>query len=326
MTRHTAQVTVAVAACDRPECLARCVAAILAGDVLPAQLIVVDQSRDARIGDALTSLQTGPVQVDYVRQPRLGLAASRNAAVAQARCQVIAFTDDDCVPAPDWVAVSERLLQLPGPLAALSGRVLALGPADPSTFAVSLRESAVGREYRGRAVPWEVGTGGNFVARRHWIQSVGGFDERLGAGSPGKAAEDADLIYRLLRCGATLRYEPDAVVYHERQSQAKRLSSRATYGFGIGAFCGLWLSRGDGYPGFLLALWTWRQCRGVLSGAARRDWFLVRQRILGLMGGARGVCCGMVLAVTRTPRRPDAGPLHEPPSGPAAAPGRGSGV
>jgi len=293
---HTAQLTVAVAAYERPESLTRCLAAILEGTVLPAQLVIVDQSRDERVGRVVAALERGPVQVDYVRQPRLGLAASRNAAVARARLPVIAFTDDDCVPAPDWVAVGERLLDLRDPFAALSGRVLALGPPSPHTFAVSLREGLVRRDHQARAIPWDVGTGGNFVAKREWLQAVGGFDERLGAGAPGKAAEDADLIYRLLRKGATLRYEPDAVVFHERQTPGQRLSSRGTYGFGIGAFCALWVARGDGYPGYLLTRWAWRQGRGMLSGMARGDWFLVRQRVRGLLGGMQGLWWGLAHA------------------------------
>lgn len=309
-----AQVTVAIATRDRPERLARCVAAILAGDVLPAQLVVVDQGGDDRVGHVLASLHPGPVRFDHVRQRPLGLAASRNMAIAWARCPIIAFTDDDCVPAPDWVAVGERLSDLSDPHAALSGRVLALGPEAPQTFAVSLREGTTRRDYRSRAVPWEVGTGGNFIAKRRWLHAVGGFDERLGAGAPGKAAEDADLIYRLLRSGATLRYEPDAVVYHERQGRAQRLSSRSSYGYGIGAFCALWLARGEPYAGYLLALWTWRQGRGLLGGLARRDWFFVRQRILGLFGSARGICRGFALALTRGPRTPNPARLEGPPS------------
>jgi len=316
-----AQVTVAIATRDRPEGLARCVAAILAGEVHPAQLVVVDQGRDDRVEHALAAFPPGAVLLDHVRQRPLGLAASRNLAVERASCPTIAFTDDDCVPAPDWVAVGERLSDLPDPHAALSGRVLALGPERPHTFAVSLREGTTRRDYQGRAVPWEVGTGGNLVAKRKWLHSVGGFDERLGAGSPGKAAEDADLIYRLLQGGAVIRYEPDAVVYHERQELRQRLSSRSSYGYGIGTFCALRLARGESYSGYLLALWIWRQGRGLLGSLGQRDWLMARQRVLGLSGSARGVCHGLAVAVRPGQRPPHAAAhLEGPPSGSTASP------
>ena len=292
----TVSVTAAIAACDRPAGLLRCVRAILQGPTLPAELVVVDQSRSDEIGRLLAAEDVGPVRLAYLRQPRRGLAASRNAAVVRATCPVIAFTDDDCVPAPDWIAVASRLETLPEPIAALSGRVLALEPPSPDSFAVSLRESTTARNYRGRHPPWQAGTGGNFAARRDWLTRVAGFDERLGAGSPGRAAEDADLIYRLLRAGATVRYEPDALVYHARQSRGQRLTSRFSYAYGLGTFCGLWLSRGDMYPGLLLGVWTLRQGRSLATSLLRGDWFLARQRMLSLRGSVGGLGHGLAEA------------------------------
>ena len=61
------------------------------------------------------------------------------------------------------------------------------------------------------------GSGGNFAVRRDVWSGLGGFDERLGAGSTGQAAEDMDFIYRMLAAGETILYEPRAVIYHERQ-------------------------------------------------------------------------------------------------------------
>jgi GT2 family glycosyltransferase len=293
---RVADVTAAVASFEHPEGLMRCVKSLLGSNVLPSQLVVVDQSRDDRVARILASIPSGVVPLAYIRQSRRGLSASRNTALREATSPVVAFTDDDCVPAGNWIEVSECLLTLDEPIAALSGRVLPLGADLPGTFAVSLRESTKRREFTGRAVPWEAGTGGNFIGKRDWLTRVGGFDERLGAGTPGKAAEDAELIYRLLRAGATVRYEPDAIVYHERQSRAQRISSRASYGFGIGSFCGLWLGRGDLYMVPLFATWAGRQCRSLARAARQGDWFGVKQRALGLRGGAGGLCHGLAIS------------------------------
>jgi GT2 family glycosyltransferase len=293
---RVADVTAAVASFERPEGVMRCVNSILAGNVLPSQLVIVDQSRDDRIGRILAATRSGLVSLAYIHQSPRGLSASRNAALRQATSPVVAFTDDDCVPADNWIAVAEGLLTLAEPIAALCGRVLPLGEDLPGTFAVSLRENTDRREFSGRAVPWDVGTGGNFIAKRDWLIRVGGFDERLGAGTPGKAAEDAELIYRLLRAGATLRYEPDAIVHHARQSRAQRISSRANYGFGIGSFCGLRLGRGDLYMVPLFATWAGRQCRSLARAVRQGDWFGVKQRALGLRGGAGGLCHGLALS------------------------------
>src|SRR3954449_1140629 len=114
--RTVARMTVAVAACDRPGPVARCLDAIVRGATLPAQLIVVDQSRDGAVEAEVRAIVIPGVEVQYVRQQRLGLSASRNAALAAATQPVIAFTDDDCVPDPGWGAAGRRA---PAPTAGL---------------------------------------------------------------------------------------------------------------------------------------------------------------------------------------------------------------
>jgi GT2 family glycosyltransferase len=294
--RPVAPITVAVAACDRPEPLARCLEAIARGATLPAQLVVVDQSRDGAVEAEVRALVVPGVSVEYIRQPRLGLSASRNAALGAATQPSIAFTDDDCVPDRGWLAAVAAALEPAEPPAAVAGRVLPLGEPSAGTYVVSPRGDDHAIDHRAGAVPWAVGTGGNFAASRAWLDRVGRFDERLGAGSPGRAAEDADLIHRLLRAGGVVRYEPAAVVYHARQTEAQRLRSRWTYGFGIAAACALWARRGDLGAMRLLATWMAKQVVLLGGALARRDGFLARQRMLSLRGGVRGLFYGLRLA------------------------------
>ncbi|MFL6198014.1 MAG: glycosyltransferase family 2 protein [Thermoanaerobaculia bacterium] len=176
---------------------------------------------------------------------------------------------------------------------AVTGPVLPLGPEAPGLYAVSSRTSASPADFTGRALPWLVGTGGNFAARREWLLRAGGFDERLGAGSPGGAGEDMDLLYRLLRAGARIHYEPRAVVFHERQPRERRLASRSAYGRGIGACCGLWLRERDLHA--LAVLGGWLRMRGAMAAGAvrRRQWGGVREELLVLGGTARGLVYGL---------------------------------
>ena len=353
---RTAALTVAVATLDRPQGLARCLEALAAGTVLPAEVIVVDQGREAA-----PAVERG-LPVRWLRQERRGLAASRNLALAEARQPVLAVTDDDCVPDAGWVAALEGAFRSPHPPApspgppstpspgegetcselpeegkgggslsreagegrggglqggwgrpspgegvlggpgegtgvrapdAVTGPVLPLGPETPGLYAVSSRISSSPADFAGRALPWLVGTGGNFAARRDWLLRVGGFDERLGAGSPGGSGEDMDLLYRLLRAGARIRYEPRAVVFHERQPRDRRLASRSAYGRGIGACCGLWLRGRD--PHALAVLGGWLRMRGSMAAGAlrRRQWGGVREELLVLGGTARGLVYGL---------------------------------
>jgi hypothetical protein len=209
--------------------------------------------------------------VRYLEQPRRGLSASRNLALGSAVGAVLAVTDDDCAPDPTWLdAVAEALERPPRP-GAVTGPILPLGDPEPGTFAVSLRESELAVDHAGRIAPWEVGSGGNFVAPVEILRGCGGWDERLGAGSPGRAAEDADLIHRLLRAGELIRYEPAAVVRHEWQTRERRLASRWSYGYGIGAMCGIWLARRDSSALRFVPRYARLHVRPLLGALRRRD-------------------------------------------------------
>jgi GT2 family glycosyltransferase len=81
--------------------------------------------------------------------------------------------------------------------------------------------------------------------RRAVFERLGGFDEALGPGTSGRAAEDVDLLYRSMLKGCTVVYEPDAIVYHERKSRRARLGGRFGYGYGMGTFLDLHARRGD---------------------------------------------------------------------------------
>ena len=117
--------------------------------------------------------------------------------------------------------------------------------------------------------------------------------ERLGAGSPGSAGEDMDLLYRLLRAGARIRYEPEALVFHERQPRERRLASRSAYGRGVGACCGLWLRGRDLHAIPVLGGWL-RMRAGMAAGAVRRrQWESLREEMLVLGGTARGLIYGL---------------------------------
>lgn len=290
---NIANLTAAIATVNRPDTLARCLDALLSGDMLPAEVIVVDQSQNDTTQFMIERYRASAVAMIYIRQQQRGLSASRNAAIAHASHPVLAVTDDDCVPDRGWVAAIDQTFASPTAPDAMTGRVLPLGPELPGLYAISPRQNTTRVEFSGKVLPWLVGTGGNFAVRREWFKRIGGFDERLGAGSPGKAAEDTDLLYRLLCAGARIRYEPDALVYHERQSKARRLASRWSYGYGIGAFCSIWLCRSDFYALRILSYWFLRQCYAFVDATRRQDWGLAYQRTLSLRGTVHGVVYGL---------------------------------
>lgn len=294
--KKVANITVAIPTLDRPVELARCLEALLTGTVLPAEVLIVNQGEQAHVEQVINQChRMHSTPIIQCPQPPRGLSAARNLAMARARCHVIAFTDDDCVPAPDWLAHIERtLISSPG-ADGMTGSILPLGKAAPGYFPISIRSRRTEVLFHGRTLPWHVGSGGNFAIRQDWLRQVGGYDERLGAGSPGKAAEDTDIFYRLLQAGASIRYEPGAIIYHERQDAAHLIRSFWSYSHGIGAFVAKHLRKGDLYAAYILAVWLfwlfWRTGASIL----RRNRIYAGEGWLSLKGCSHGLAYGFKL-------------------------------
>jgi GT2 family glycosyltransferase len=290
--------TVAIATAGRRDSLARCLTALLAGARRPRDIVVVDQSVDGDAADVIEDARGTTTTLRHLRQERRGLSASRNAALDAATTRIVAFTDDDCVPDAAWLAaVDEAFARQPQPQA-VTGRVLPLGD-ESNGYAVSSRTSELPADFREFTPAWLVGTGANTAVVRDWALRVGGYDERLGVGAPGAAGEDLDFVHRLLKAGALIRFEPAALVLHERQPAARRRATRSSYGRGVGACCGIWLRERD--RAALSTLAAWLRLRGgtAARAAARRDLTGVEEELLVLAGTA----CGLVYGVRSGPRR-----------------------
>jgi GT2 family glycosyltransferase len=284
-----ANVTVAISTLDRPDALARCLDALWSGDVLPAEVIIVDQSGNDATRSMIEERQSRNMPILYFHQDLCGLAASQNMAITQASYSVVAVVDDDCVPERRWLATIEKGFASSDRLAAITGRVLPLGPQAPGTYAVSSRESTLRREFKVKTAPWLVGSGNNFAVKREWFSNIGGCDERLGPGAPWKGGVDMDLFYRLLRAGAHIQYEPESLVYHERQSKAERIARRSMYGRGIGACCAIWVSQRDFYALYVLGHWLLFRTSLLVRALLRWRRLSIYEELLMLGGTVSGL-------------------------------------
>ena len=293
-----AKISVAISTLDRPDSLSRCLDALWSGDVLPAEVIIVDQSRNETTRSMIEKRQSSNVPIIYIRQEPRGLAASQNAAIGRACYPIVAITDDDCVPEREWLATVEKTFASENGLAAVTGRILPLEPEGDKLFPVSLRTGTLRVEFSRKVSPWVVGSGNNFAIKRDWFFRIGGCDERLGPGSPGKGGVDMDLFYRLLRAGARIRYEPNSLVHHERQDKAGRIARRSMYGYGMGACCTMWLRQRDPYGLYILGSWAFFRMRRLVTAALCCRWVSVHEELLVLEGTAGGLVYGLFVKDT----------------------------
>jgi len=287
--RELPPTTLIICSRNRPQLLLETVASVLKGDKVPTELIVVDQSRIPNAALANTKSDR-PCDVRYLQTQSIGLSRGRNAGIAQARCDVVAIIDDDMLVEASWFEVLIGHLCQAGERAVVTGRVLPAIAEVPGGFVPAVVSKTSPAIYEGR-IGTDVLAGGHMAAFRSLLETVGGFDERLGPGSDFPAAEDNDLGFRLLEAGAPIFYVPEAVIHHRAwRTKSEYLGIRWTYGLGKGGFYAKHLSLTDRY---MLRRMGWDIWHRIVR-LPRRIAAVPRQTVGDLV-----YICGIVFGATR---------------------------
>lgn len=220
---------------NRPTLLGQTVASVLAGDEVPSELIVIDQSDEPHPTLVSRGTERG-CHVDYRWSRSVGVSRARNEGFAACQFEFIGCIDDDVFVATDWFGTLIRALTSEGERSVVSGAVLPATEANDEGFVPSTTTRSHRVVHQGRVAEGVLYTG-NMALRASAMREVGRFDERLGPGTSFPAAEDNDLGFRLLEAGYRIVFEPSAVVYHRAwRTRRQFLPLRWRYGQGRGGF------------------------------------------------------------------------------------------
>jgi GT2 family glycosyltransferase len=300
--------TVSVVICtrDRPAELAALLRSLARQEVSPHEVVVVENAATVDVSGVVRG--TLP-SARFVREPRPGLDIARNRALELVSGELVAFTDDDVELDPGWVrAVAEAFAGAPE-AGGVTGLIL---PLELETPAQELFERNVGysRGLERRVLPGDerrmlglrlpavsevltLGNGCNMAFRRTDLRALGGFDEALDTGRPLPGGGDLDMLYRVLRSGRTLVYEPRAIVRHRhRRSEQELRAQLVGHRRALGAFLVKTLLRESGRARLdAAAFLAWRSLKDALRlarGLAGRDvlplGILARLLVAGLAG------------------------------------------
>ncbi len=172
-------------------------------EALAAQSLPVDRFEVIVVLDPVAPLLPGPdidgLEPAYVQGTAGGnIAALRNAGWQAARGELIAFTDDDCRPSPDWL---EQLVAAYRPGAIVQGAT----EPDPDELGL-LHGLARSQSVRPPSPNFQTC---NMLYARTTLEQLGGFDERFAA-----LGEDTDLGLRAVEAGHVHVAAPKALVHH----------------------------------------------------------------------------------------------------------------
>jgi GT2 family glycosyltransferase len=197
-------------------------------DMSRAEIIVVDDSGGNPEVEKVAAQFASALRIRTISKTNGGPASARNGGAYAAQGRFLAFIDDDCVPAHDWLSSLMTVLeQHSGALA--GGPVLNGLPDDPFAAASQDIATYVARHYaegRGRE---RFFTTNNFALSSARFSELGGFDASI----PSWTAEDKEFCDRWRDRGYPMIWVSNARVHH---AHALKFSSfvRQHYDYGRG--------------------------------------------------------------------------------------------
>jgi glycosyltransferase involved in cell wall biosynthesis len=211
---------------ERAESLERCLAGLASQTLAPERIVVIVRTTDEASARVVSAARTQCGWVKQVSVSEAGVVVSMNTGLSECHSDIVAITDDDAVPRPEW------LKQLASHYADAS--VVGVGGRDVLPFnvpetevvgAISWSGRVHGEHHRGvgpaRAVRMLKGVNSSY--RREFLQTVG-FDPNLrgkGATTDWELCLGAHAHER----GLKLIYDPSILVEHfpeERRSEPRR--------------------------------------------------------------------------------------------------------
>jgi len=170
----------------RPEKLERCLNAINRQTIAPHSIIVIDDS-----------------------EKDLGPAISRNLGWKKGSSDIVAFTDDDCVPAEDWI---ENIVDefLKNKVDFIEGSVTTVRGDSSISMDPHPKDK------------WNRFKTANMAYRRSVLESLGGFDERYYI-----HREDTDLAWRAINSGHRFSWAYKCIVHHPDRGGVQRIRTKS---------------------------------------------------------------------------------------------------
>lgn len=196
-------ISVVVPTYQRPQLLKECLTALCAQDLsLDAfEIVIANDGGDPDTRALVKTYSQDCLIIPVIRYLEIsghhGPATARNCGWRNATGKLIAFTDDDCMPKPDWLRLGLEALEQGADAA--WGRLIMPVPRTPTDYEKDASQLAHAEFITA-----------NCFCRKSVLERIGGFDERFRLAW----REDSDLFFNLLDLNAAVVHVNNAVVVH----------------------------------------------------------------------------------------------------------------
>ena len=249
------------------------------------ELIIVDNNSNDDTATTVDRFRKQYPQVHYVFEPKQGISHGRNAGVAAAQADLIAFTDDDGFVAKDWLLRMLAACEAKPECGFVGGKVLPVWPAPPPTWlslpangaplGVLDYEEAQLLDAKNRRCLITA----NMVARRKVFDQIGCFTPGFQRTKKVLASiEDRELQERYWNVGGVAWFDPSIVVYADIHPSRMKKAYHRRWHYGHGKMIALLrdpVSEGTGQRLFDVPIYMYRKC---VTEFAKAGWDVLRGR------------------------------------------------
>jgi glycosyltransferase involved in cell wall biosynthesis len=206
---------------NRDRYLGLAIDSLLAQDLDNFEILVIDNA-STDTTKAVVEARLSDPRLRYVYESTLGLSTARNRGAQEAQADILAYLDDDAIATPTWLSTLIQAYEQDDQLAIAGGKVTLIwtdGITPPvwlsDGLAGNLGAYDLGETLTYIQQPGLTPRGLNYSVRRDFLDSVGGFDPKLGrVGTNLLSNEELQMTELALQQDWHVAYLPTALVAH----------------------------------------------------------------------------------------------------------------
>ncbi|MBV6624757.1 MAG: glycosyltransferase [Rivularia sp. (in: Bacteria)] len=229
---NTPFISIVIPTYNRPERLSECLESLtkLKYPRDCFEVVVVDDGSKTSL-ESVVEAFNHQLEITLLKQQNAGPATARNTGAKQAKGEFLAFTDDDCKPAPEWLKTLAANFEN-HPDCLIGGKTINILADNPFSTASQELINYLYSYYNKNPHKATFFASNNIAVSTKLFHNIGGFDTTY----PRAAAEDREFCDRWLQYGNKMIYAPEVEVYHAHKLT---LSSywKQHFFYGRGAFC-----------------------------------------------------------------------------------------
>ncbi|MGL4865766.1 MAG: glycosyltransferase [Cetobacterium sp.] len=191
------------------------------------EVILVDQNKEINLVNLVQKYRAF-FQIIHIKSNEKGLSRNRNIGLKKANGSIIAFPDDDCKYFKNTLVEVLKTFQAIPESDAVIGKIIDENGKDCIRKWGRKLERLNSNNFYSKMSSITL-----FKKNKDKIK----FDEDLGAGSKYGSSEDADLLYKMIKNGDNIFYNPEIILFHPKATNNFDEKKAYSYGVGHGVFC-----------------------------------------------------------------------------------------